>query len=379
MKRSIIIGFLLFALSCIVQGQTSQIYISVVLPDRNEIPSEAGKQLERKMIQLLTSNGISSQDSNNRFVITAKADITSKDIVASTPQRVSEKIDLTLIIGDMVENKIFETVTIPLIGIGTNENKAFISAINQVKPQKAELVEFLDHAKRKIVDYYAVRCSQIIKDAQKLASANNYDEAIYQLMQVPDICDCAKECQNLMIEYIIKRNNAIAAQLFNEAKARWAASPSSEGASDVADIIARIPAGTSSQKNVDALIKSINNKLREDEKREWAFKMKQYDDAQEKEKREFQLRVEQQMANQEKDLREYQLRVEQQKADNKIREKRLEADTQQKKTEVEAKQRQQAEEQATRRKWIDAAKSVGLGFVNNLPKTIDNIKRVLSW
>ena len=350
MKRSVIIGYLLFALFCIVQGQTSQIYISVVQPDRNEIPSEAGKQLERKMIQLLTSNGISSQDANNRFVITAKADITSKDIVASTPQRVSEKIDLTFIVGDMVENKIFETVTIPLIGIGTNENKAFISAINQVKPQKAELVEFLEQAKREIVDYYDVRCSQIIKDAQKLASANNFDEAIYLLMQVPDICDCAKECQNLMIEYIIKRNNAIAAQLFNEAKARWAASPTSEGASDVADIIARIPAGTSSQKNVDALIKSINTKLREDEKREWAFKMKQYDDAQEKEKREYQLRVDKQIA-----------------------------DNQMKREELDARKLHEAEEQATRRNMIDAAKSIGLGFVNNLPKSITYIKNVMSW
>ena len=350
MKRSIIIGFLLFALSCMVQGQTSHIYISVVQPDRNEIPSEAGKQLERKMIQLLTSNGISSQDVNNRFIITAKADITSKDIVASTPQRVSEKIDLTFIIGDMVENKIFETITIPLIGIGTNENKSFISAINQVKPQKAELVEFLDHAKQKIVDYYAVRCSQIIKDAQKQASANNYDEAIYQLMLVPDICDCAKECQNLMIEYTIKRNNAQAAQLFNEAKARWAASPTSEGASDVADIIARIPAGTSSQKNVDALIKSINTKLREDEKREWAFKMKQYDDAQEKEKREYQLRVDKQIA-----------------------------DNQMKREELDARKLHEAEEQATRRNMIDAAKSIGLGFVNNLPKSITYINNVMSW
>ena len=348
-------------MACPVYAQTDQLYISVVLPDRAEIPSEAGKQLERKMTQLLTAIGISSLDANNRFVITAKADITSKDIVPSTPQRISEKIDLTFLVGDMVENKVFETITIPLIGIGINENKAFIAAINQVKPQKAEISDFLSRAKNKIVEYYAVRCSQIIKQAQKLASGNEYDEAIYQLMQIPDICDCAKESQDLMIEYTIKRNNAIAAQLYNEAKARWAASPNSEGASNVADIIARIPANTASQKNIDALIKSINNKLRADEKRQWDFKMKQYSDAQEKEQREYQLRVDQQLA------------------DNKLREKRLEADTQQRKNEIEARERQQAEEQATRRRWIDAAKSVGLGFVNNLPKTVDSIKNVLSW
>ncbi|MBR7031526.1 MAG: hypothetical protein IKI06_09885 [Prevotella sp.] len=361
MKKYFVTFTLLAASKICSFGQTDQLYISVVQPERSEISAEAGKQLERKMTQLLTANGISSQDANNRFVITAKVDITSKDIVASTPQRISEKIDLTFLVGDVVENKVFETITLPLIGIGINENKAFIAAINQVKPQKAELSEFLNRAKNKIVEYYAVRCTQIIKQAQKLSSGNEYDEAIYQLMQVPDICDCAKQCQDLMIEYTIKRNNAIAAQLYNEAKARWAASPTQEGASAVADIIAKIPANTSSQSQINSLINAINKKLRDDEKRQWDFRMKQYNDAQEKEQREYQLRVDQQIA------------------DNKIREKRLEADTQQRKVEMEAKQRQQAEEQATRRKWIDAAKSVGLGFVNNLPKTIESIKNVMSW
>lgn len=342
-------------------GQTEQLYISVVQPERSEISAEAGKQLERKMTQLLTANGISSQDANNRFVMTAKVDIISKDIVASTPQRISEKIDLTFLVGDVVENKVFETVTIPLIGIGINENKAFIAAINQLKPQNAELSEFLDRAKKKIVEYYAIRCSQIIMQAQKLASGNEYDEAIYQLMQIPDICDCAKECQDLMIEYIIKRNDAIAAQLYNEARARWAASPTQQGASEVADIIAKIPVNTSSESKVNSLINTINKKLRDDEKRQWEFKMKQYNDAQAKEQREYQLRVEQQMA------------------DNKLREKRLEAETHQKKSEMEARQRQQAEEQATRMKWINTAKSVGLGFANNLPKTVTVAKSILSW
>lgn len=361
MKKCFVIITLLIAGSLYSFGQTDQLYISVVQPERSNISAEAGKQLERKMTQLLTANGISSQDIHNRFVITAKVDITSKDIVASTPQRISEKLDLTFLVGDVVENKVFETITLPLIGIGINENKAFIAAINQIKPQKVELTEFLVRAKNKIVEYYAVRCSQIIQQAQKLASGNEYDEAIYQLMQIPDICDCAKESQDLMIEYTIKRNNAIAAQLYNEAKARWAASPTQEGALAVADIIAKIPANTNSQSQVNALTNAISKKLRDDEKRQWNFKMKQYNDAQEKEQREFQMRVDQQIA------------------DNKIREKRIEADVQQRKAESEARQRQKAEEQATRRKWIDAAKSVGLGFVNNLPKTIESIKKVMSW
>ena len=69
----------------------------------------------------------------------------------------------------------------------------------------------------------------------------------------------------------------------------------------------------------------------------------------------------------------------QQTYQNRQRYEQQERANQQRKAEMEARQRQQAEEQATRRKWIDAAKSVGLGFVNNLPKTVENIKKVMSW
>ena len=350
MKKAIIQLWLFATMISSVYAQTDQLYISVVQPDRDEIPSEAGKQLERKMVQLLTNNGLSSLDDHNRFVITAKADVTSKDIVASTPQRVSQKIDFTFLIGDVVENMVFETITIPLIGIGINENKAFITAINQIKPQNEVLKAFLERAKEKIVNYYSSRCSQIIIHAQQLASNSEYDEAIYQLMQVPDICECSKECQDLMIEYITKRNNARAAQLLNEAEARWAASPTSEGASEVADIIAKIPVNTDSQPRMEKFIANISNKLRQDEKRMWDFKMKQYND------------------NLERDRREYQLRVNQQMADNELRTKQVEANMQ-----------NAREEQTTRRNMIEAAKTVGLGFANNLPKSITYIKNLMSW
>ena len=361
MRKYLFICILLIAGKICSIGQTEQLYISVVQPDRSEITAEAGKQLERKLTQLLTSNGISSQDENNRFVITAKIDVTSKDIVSTAPARIAERIELTLLVGDVVENKVFETITISLKGIGINENKAFIAAINQVKPQKAELSEFISRAKNKIVEYYTVRCTQIINQAQKLATGNEYDEAIYQLMQVPDICDCAKQCQDLMIEYTIKRNDAIAAQLYNEAKARWAASPTQEGASAVADIIANIPANTSSQSKINSLLNTISKKLRDDEKRQWNFKMKQYNDAQEKEQREYQLKVDKQIA------------------DNQLRSKQIDANNQIRRAELDAKLRKEAEEQTTRKRMIDAAKSVGLGFANNLPKTITYIRNVLSW
>ncbi len=59
---------------------------------------------------------------------------------------------------------------------------------------------------RKLFTIITFRCDQIKKDAVQSATLKNYDEAIYGLMQVPDVCDCSEECQDLMIDYSNKKN-----------------------------------------------------------------------------------------------------------------------------------------------------------------------------
>ena len=74
------------------QSQSNNIYISVVQPQRDDISQEAAEQLETKMHQLIAANGIVDSDPNGRFVITAKAEVLSKDIIGGAPQRISQKI-----------------------------------------------------------------------------------------------------------------------------------------------------------------------------------------------------------------------------------------------------------------------------------------------
>ena len=57
----------------IADSSVGDIYISVVQPERAEISQEAAKQLENKMHQLITANGIADTDPNGRFVITVKS------------------------------------------------------------------------------------------------------------------------------------------------------------------------------------------------------------------------------------------------------------------------------------------------------------------
>lgn len=342
-----------FANIC-AESSVGDIYISVIQPERNEIPQEAAKQLENKMHQLITANGIADIDPNGRFVITAKSYIVTKDIVGGAPQRISQKIDFTFMIGDIIENKVFESFTFSAIGIGINENKSYINAITKMKTNNPQFTAFVEKAKEKILQYYVARCEQIILEAKQQAANHDYQQAIYQLMQVPNICDCAERCQNLMIEYYDAYTESTAAELLNEAKSKWASAPNADGAAMAADVIAKIPAGTKVQSELDALIAEINQKLREDEKRDWEFKMQQYNDEIARQKREFALRKEKQDAD-------IAYRDRQQAADNEYR------------------RREQMARDQRRRLLIDACRQVGLAFAKTYQPPVYNVKNVYAW
>ena len=149
-------------------AQTSdegRISIQAMMPD-DVIPMEASKNLTTRMQRMLVSNGYGDNGYVERFVLTAKVDVTSKDVVPSTPARVSEKMEVTFFVGDVVENKLYASCTISLQGIGTNENKAMISAFSKLNPNHKDFGEMLEKAKNKIVDFWRTR--QILWGAKQM-------------------------------------------------------------------------------------------------------------------------------------------------------------------------------------------------------------------
>ena len=384
----------LFLLTFVVLGnfkvsaqENDRIYISVYQPDKDEITSEASKHLTNKMKNLILAHGISDEDDNNRFVITSKILVTTKDIVPSTPQRISEKIEFTFMIGDVIENKVFESVSISTVGVDINETKAMISAIKKINIKNSQFESFISNAKKKIESYYTERCNQILTQARQSAANRDFDNAIYQLMQVPSICDCAEECQNLEIELYQQRIDLNAEQLLNQAQSIWASSPTIDGASRAAEIIKQIPSGSSSQPKVELLISDIESKLKEDQRKEWAFKIQKYKDNIAKEKREYALRAEQQKSDNEYRAKQQvsynAYRGKQQASDNAYRAKQQASDNAFRANQQAAnnayRANQQTADNAARRQYIEACRQVGLEYAKNQPKTVVYRKNVILW
>lgn len=258
----------------------SRISMCAVVP-KGEIPAEACRNLENKLTRLLAANGFADNGYVDRFVLTAKVDITSKDVVPSTPPRVSQKMEVTFMVGDVIENKVYTTCTVSLAGIGTNETKAFVSAFSKVNPKLPELEGMLQEAKEKILAFYTLHCAEIVTNARSLAGMQKYDEAIFRLMSVPHVCsDCYKQCQEEAVSIYRQKIDTEGVALLNEAKAIWMKQPDVTGAQEVATVISQIDPKSTIYVEVAAFRNDVSEKLEADAKRDWDLKMRQYEDSQ---------------------------------------------------------------------------------------------------
>ena len=232
-----------------------------------KIPLEAKNQLEIKLKQIASKYGMAGTAANPRFILTASVSIITKDIVAGPPQMIAQNMDITLFVGDAIENKVYANITITSKGVGTNENKAFIDAIKQINVQSNDLKAFLEEAKTKIVSYYATQCDFIINKAEALKGKESYNEALYNLALVPDICkDCYFKCLNEMsIVYDLKINSE-GKKLLDKAITTWAANSNQEGANEATEFIKQINPKAKCIPDASKLLRSINSKLIADEK-----------------------------------------------------------------------------------------------------------------
>ena len=282
MKKLILLILIAFQFNGTAQVKLDdfgRVVLNTYLPDNNSIPAEAKKALETKLSQITTNNGMGGSAANPRFIITAVLNITTKDIISGPPQMIAQNIDVTLFVGDAITNTVFSNTVVSIKGVGTNENKSLIDAIKNINPKNKDITAFLEEGKNKIISYYATQCDFIIKDAETLAKQEKYDEAIYKLALVPEVCkECYFKCLDDLTKVYQQKIDADCKLKFNEAKTTWSANQTPKGAEKVGDILSSINPMATCQSEISTFIKNIDIKLKADEKARWQFKMKQYAD-----------------------------------------------------------------------------------------------------
>lgn len=303
MKKTTLIIALLFAWVFDLQAQVmvddfGRIVLNTYISEKTNLPEEAKKALETKLSQIATANGMGGSAANPRFIITAAVNAGTKDIIAGPPQMIAQNLEVTLFTGDAVDNKKFSSVVLNVKGVGTNENKAFIEAFRNINPKNKEITAFLEEGKNRIVSFYTTQCDFIIKDANTQAAQFKFDEAIYALMAVPEVCkNCYFKSKDAAAAIFNKKIESDCTEKVKQAKLAWAAEPTAGGAMKAATVMTTIIPSGNCKAEINKLSAEIKNKLQEDQKKKYDFDMlemqKRYDTEQKRLDAEREIAVEQ--------------------------------------------------------------------------------------
>jgi len=243
------------------------------------LPAEAKSFLVNKLQQIATLKGLGGKTHNPWFVITANVAILTKDIVSGPPQMISQNLEFTFYIADYRQKTVLSTASISVKGVGTNETKAFIEAIKNIRPTNPELKMFVENGKNKIVEFYNSNCDFVLADAEAKYSQKQYQEAIYTLTAVPEVCkDCYMKATKAIGPVYQRYIDFQCKVLLNQAKTAWMANQNNAGAEQAGRSLSAIDPEASCYGEAKQLMAQIAQKVLEDEKRDITWAMKIHDD-----------------------------------------------------------------------------------------------------
>jgi len=281
MKKIFIIISLLFCFSFFAHAQdktsgAERIVITAYIPQPIEgMPEIAVSNLENKLSQIITANGFSG-DYNQRFILTANISVLTKDITASAPPMHAYTLEVTFYIGDGVSGVLFASTSTTVKGAGETETKAYINALKNIQTTSPKYQSFIENGKNKIIDYYKTNCDFIIKEATVLASTNNFEAAIAQLISIPTASEaCYYKAMDAVIAVYQKYIDKDCQIKLQQANAIWNASQDYESALQAGAVLASIDPDASCFQDIKQLFNKIEKSIIQRDDREWKYILKE--------------------------------------------------------------------------------------------------------
>ncbi len=280
MKKVIYILLFLVVNSLLAQEKTSNSGISLAayVPRQVEgIPASAKRMLLNRLTQVITKNGISENVYNSRFILAPNVSVLSKDITPTAPPKTALNLNVTLYIGDGVSGTLFASESLELKGVGTNETKAYISAIKRLSPKNPQIIEFVAKGKEKIITYYNTNCTNILKKASALEAQNEFEEALVVLTNVPEASTCFTKVKSKIKVLYQKSIDRDCRQKLTEAKAIWAANQDINAANAAGALLSSIEPQGACYGQVKSLYAKIAARVKDVSDRDWNYQLKVLD------------------------------------------------------------------------------------------------------
>ena len=256
----------------------ARIALSAYMDPSSSIPNNAKKTLKDRMQKIITKNGMGSAK-NTRFIMTANVRELNLEKSETAPVIYIYNLEVNLYIGDGIDGTLFSSCSLEVKAAGDAKDKAYMAALKKIKASDPQYQIFINEGKKKIVDYYTAKCDFIITQAQTKAKNQDFDAAIAELMQVPDVCkECYDKCMAAAQPIYQEKINQEGAKLLAEARGVWSAGQDVAAAEAAAAILAQINPQSSAFAGAESLNAEMAKRVKELDKREWDFMLKQQQD-----------------------------------------------------------------------------------------------------
>ena len=256
----------------------ARIALSAYMDHSCSMPNNAKKTLKDRMQKIITKNGMGSAK-NTRFIMTANVRELNLEKSETAPVIYIYDLEVNLYIGDGIDGTLFSSCSLEVKAAGDSKDKAYMAALKKIKASDPQYQTFINEGKKKIVDYYTAKCDFIITKAQTKAKNQDFDAAIAELMQVPDVCkECYDKCMAAAQPIYQEKINQEGAKLLAEARGVWSAGQDVAAAEAAAAILAQVNPQSSAFAGAESLNAEMAKRVKELDQREWDFMLKQQQD-----------------------------------------------------------------------------------------------------
>ena len=265
MKIKKIISAVCLTMASGIYAQECVMPISIQLDeDFTNIPTAANTVLYQTLSRMITEKGFTTESPTTPFVLTAHCDVLDKSNLPGPPVQTVYNLGITFYMADTYTQKKFANAYITLDGVGTGEVKSYINAFRHISANNKEILNLINTGKKKMMEYYNTQYPNIIKEAQRLVSLQNYEEALTMVLSIPICSNGGEEATKYGLQLYTKYLDRMNLFLLNRARALWAAGQNQETAYQVCAMLAQIDPDAACYAEAKALMKEVKAQVRSD-------------------------------------------------------------------------------------------------------------------
>ena len=264
MRKAFSFAIVFFALS--VQAQElPKVPMAVSISEASSnIPEASREFLTSRLNSAVAKNGMGATDDFTQFYLSCSYKVVEKHTLPGPPAKYFNTVEMNYFVVDAFAQKIFSTVLIETKGVGNSEEQASMAAIRKISPSDPALASFIGESNRKIANYYDEQYKNIIVKAKSLAKVYKYDEALFQLSLVPEVCSGYDEVAEVADDVYQKYLDDNASKALVKARAIWNAGQDSQAATEAGEYLAEILPDAACYPEAVSLSNEIKAKLKSD-------------------------------------------------------------------------------------------------------------------